>query len=166
MNDTVKRIGIILLISGVAAGVANSVCSGRIPWVQDWSRHVEAKAAKQKIKVIPLSVALKKFKSGEPIFVDARPADEFSQGHIPGAASIPFQSLEERFLTIGELIDSGKELVLYCKNRDCDDSLMLAIELQAMECSNLVLYVDGFELWKKHGGAVAVGAPKPRGSEK
>ncbi|MCK4564114.1 MAG: rhodanese-like domain-containing protein, partial [Verrucomicrobia bacterium] len=83
MNSTLKRIGILLLLSAVAAVVANSVCPGRIPWVQDWSRHVEAKAAKQNIKVIPLSVALKKFKSGDPIFVDARPADEFAQGHIP-----------------------------------------------------------------------------------
>ncbi len=157
MNSTVQRIGIILLISGVAAVVANSVHPHGIPWVQDWSRHVEAKAAKQKIKAIPLSVALEKFKSGEPIFVDARPADEFAQGHIPGAVSIPFESLEDYFPAIVELLDGGKELVPYCKNRDCDDSLMLAIELQAMGCSNLVLYVDGFELWEKHGGATEAG---------
>ena len=46
MNDPVKRIGIILLASGVAAVVANSVHPRRIPWVQDWSRYVEAKEAK------------------------------------------------------------------------------------------------------------------------
>lgn len=154
MKSTLQRIGIILLISGVAAVVVNSVHPRRIPWVQDWSRHVEAKAAKQKIKVIPLSVALEKFQALETVFIDARPADEFAQGHIPRAVSIPFQSLEEYFPAIVELLDSGKELVVYCKNRDCDDSLLLAIELQALGCSNLVLYVDGFELWKKHGGAV------------
>lgn len=157
MKSTVQRIGTILLISGVVAVVANSVHPRRIPWVQDWSVHVEAKAAKQKIKVIPLSVALKKFQALEVVFVDARPADEFAQGHIPGAVSIPFQSLEDQFPAIGDLIDSGEELVVYCKNRDCDDSLMLAIELQSMGCSNLILYVDGFELWEKHGGAVEAG---------
>ena len=77
--------------------------------------------------------------------------------HISGAISVPFQSLEELFVTIGELIDSGKELVVYCKNRECDDSLMLAIELQAIGCSNLVLYVDGFELWEEYVGAVETG---------
>ncbi len=33
-------------------------------------------------------------------------------------------------------------------------AIMLAMELQAMGCSNLVLYIDGFELWEKHGGEV------------
>jgi rhodanese-related sulfurtransferase len=137
--------------------VANSVHPRKIPWVQDWSRQVESKAAKHKIKVIPLSVALEKFQAEETVFIDARSADEFAQGHIPGAVSIPFQSLEEQFPMIGNLIDSGRELIVYCKNRDCDDSLLLATELQAMGCSHLVLYVDGFELWKKHGGEVEAG---------
>ncbi|MEA2069072.1 MAG: rhodanese-like domain-containing protein [Verrucomicrobiota bacterium] len=159
MNNTLKRIAILLLVSGVVAVVANTVHPKRIPWVQDWSRHVEAKAAKHKIKVVPLFVALKKFQSLEVVFIDARPVEEFAQGHIPGAASIPFQSLEEHFPALGNLVDSGRELVVYCGNRDCDDSLMLAIELQAMGCDNLVLYVDGFELWEKHGGATEAGEP-------
>ena len=156
MNSTFQRIGIILLVSGVVSILVNSIHPRKISWVQDWSRHVEAKAAKQKIKVIPLSVALEKFQSLEIVFIDARPMEEFALGHIPGAVSVPFQSLEEQFVMIGELIDSDRELVVYCKNRECDDSLMLAIELQTMGCSNLVLYVDGFELWEKYGGAVAV----------
>jgi len=39
MNDPVKYIGILLLVSEVAV-VANSVHPHRIPWVQDWSRYV------------------------------------------------------------------------------------------------------------------------------
>lgn len=155
MNPTIKRIGVLLLASAVAAVVANSVHPRRIPWVQDWSRQVEAKAAQRKIKVIPLSIALQKFQGRDVVFVDARSTAEFTLGHIPGAVSIPFQSLEEMFPEVGTLIDSGKELVIYCKNRECDDSLLLATELQAMGCSNLVLYVDGFELWEKHGGATS-----------
>lgn len=155
MKTTVQRIGVILLASGVLAIVANSVHPEKIPWVQDWSRHVEAKAAKQKIKVIPLSVALQRFQSAQSIFIDARSADEFARGHIPGAVSVPFSSIDEFFQKHGNGIDSGRELVVYCKNRECDDSLMLAIELQAMGASNLLLYVDGFELWKKHGGATS-----------
>jgi rhodanese-related sulfurtransferase len=154
MKTIVKQIGILLLISGVAAVVANSVHPRKIPCVQDWSQYVEAKAAQQKIKVIPLSVALDKFQSGTSSFVDARSRKEFSEAHIPGAVSIPVDTLEESFPLIIELLDSGRELVVYCKNRDCDDSLVLAVELQAMGASNLVLYVDGFELWEEHGGAI------------
>lgn len=152
MKTIVKQIGTILLISGMVSLFANSLHSRRIPWVQDWSRQVEAKAAKLKIKVIPLAVALQKFQSPEAVFIDARSVGEFERGHIPGAVSIPFQSLEEMFPAIGSLIDSGKELVVYCQNRECDDSLLLAIELRAMGASNLALYIDGFELWEARGG--------------
>jgi rhodanese-related sulfurtransferase len=155
MKATFKRIGIILLISGVAAWVANSVHPRKIPWVQDWSIQVEAKAAKQKIKVIPLSVALEKFKALESIFIDARPPAAFEKGHVPRAVSIPFQSLEDHLSILMSLIDSDLELVVYCKNRTCDDALLLASELQAMGASHLVLYIDGFDAWKKYGGATS-----------
>ena len=157
VGATVKRIGIILLVSGVVAVVANSVHPRKIPWVQDWSNQVEAKAKDQQIKVIPLSVALHAFKTADRIFIDARTADKFSAGHIPGALSVPLQSVIEKFELISSLLDSGKELVVYCQNRDCDDSLMLATELQNIGASNLVLYIDGYDLWEKYGGAVEVG---------
>jgi len=159
MKTTLRQIGMILLVSGFCALAANLVHPRQIPWVQDWSRHVEAKARTQSIKVIPFSVALQKFQALESIFVDARQANEFSAGHISGAVSLPFQSLEDHFDVVSQLIDSGKELVVYCKNRECDDSLMLAIELQAMGAEDLVLYVDGFALWEKHDGAVERQAP-------
>lgn len=155
MRAILKRVGIMLLLSGVVALVANSVHPQKIPWIQSWSNHVEAKARKAGIKVVPLSVALQKFQSLENIvFIDARPAEEFEAGHISGAVSLPFQSLEEKFPTIGNLLDSGKELIVYCKNRECDDALMLATELQAMGAENLTLYIDGFEVWQNYGGAV------------
>ena len=154
MKPTVKQIGIILLVSGVVSFLANSVHPRKIPWVQDWSNNVEAKAKAQKIKVIPLSVALDKIQASDSVFVDARPAGDYSQGHIRGALSIPVQSLEEQFELIGHLIDSGKQIIIYCQNRDCDDSLILATELKAMGASNLLLYIDGFDLWQEHGGAV------------
>jgi rhodanese-related sulfurtransferase len=157
MRITLKRIGILLLAGGVVAVVANGVHPQKIPWVQDWSRYVEAKAAKQGIRVIPLSVALEKFQSLEAVFVDARPMEEFAANHIPGAISIPFQSLEEHFPTLGSFVYSGRELLVYCSSRECDDALLLATELQAMGAKRLVLYVDGFDLWQEYGGAVEGG---------
>ncbi len=154
MRITLQRIAIILLAGGVLAVAMNLVHPQRIPWVQDWSRYVESRAAQQKIPVIPLSVALKKFQSSEVVFVDARPAEEFAEGHVSGAVSIPFQSLEDFFPTLGNLADSKKELVVYCSNRECDDGLLLATELQSMGAERLLLFVDGFDLWKKYGGEV------------
>lgn len=155
MNITANRIGIILLASAVVAVVANRVHPRRIPWVQDWSRQVEAQAVKQDIQVIPLPVALERFRSGEALFVDARSADDFAQGHISGAVSVPFAQFDERFPVIADLIESGRELVVYCSNRECDDALLLAAWLKEIGGSNTVLYIDGLELWEKLGGATS-----------
>lgn len=154
MKTTCKQIGIILLVSGFFALIANVVHPRKIPWVQDWSNHVEAKARKAGIRMIPLSVALIKFQSLEAVFIDARSREEFAAGHIPRALSVPFQTLDQQFPMLGSLMDSGRELIVYCSNRDCDDGLMLAKELQAMGAANLLLYIDGFEAWEKYGGAV------------
>ena len=154
MNSSVQRIGIILSASAVVAVVANSMHPRRIPWVRDWSHQVEAKAAEQKIPVIPLSVAREKLSSGSAVFVDARSASEFAKGHIPGAISIPFEHLGDDYATIDDLIGSGRELVVYCKNRDCDDALLFVSELQKMGCNKAVLYIDGFDAWKRFGGKV------------
>ncbi len=155
MKTTAKQTVVILLASAVLAVVANRVHPRRIPWVQDWTRQVEDQAVKQNIKVIPLTVALGKFHSGEALFVDARSADHFAQGHISGAVSVPFERFDELFPFIVDLIDSGRELVVYCTNRECDDALLLASMLKELGGSNTGLYIDGFEFWQKHGGATS-----------
>ena len=154
MDVTAKRIGIILLASALMAGVSNSLHPQRIPWVQDWSNQVEEQAGKLDIEVIALAGSLEKFRSGEALFVDARSDDLFERGHIPGALSIPFERLDEMYPALIDPIDSGKELVVYCTNRECDDALLLALELRTMGAANLALYIDGFEIWQKHIGEV------------
>ena len=155
MKATAKQIGYILLAGAALAVAANSVHPQRIPWVQDWSGQVEDQAVKQGIKVIPLTVALGKFHSGRVLFVDARSADHFAKGHISGAVSVPFEQFDELFPVIVDLIDSGRELVVYCSNRECDDALLLASELKEIGSANTALYIDGFEMWEKHGGATS-----------
>ena len=154
MSSTVQRIGIILVASALAAVAANSLSPNRIPWVRNWSHQVEARAVEQKIAVIPLSVAREKFSSKSSVFIDARSARDFAKGHIPGALSIPFEQLDDYYPAIDDLISSGRELVVYCKNRECDDALLLVSELHKMGCTKAVLYIDGFEAWEKYGGEV------------
>ena len=155
MKTTAHKMVAILLASGVAAVVANCVHPRKIPWVKNWSGQVEAQALKQEIEVMPLAVALGKLRSAETVFVDARSAAHFAKGHIPGAVSVPFEQVDEVFPVLVDLIDSGRELVVYCDTRECDDALLLAVRLQAMGADRLALYVDGFALWEKLGGEVA-----------
>jgi len=150
-SKTVRQIATLLLLAGVLAAGVNLLHPHRIPWTQNWSNMVEAKAHKEGIRVIPLSVALQIHNQKTAIFIDARSAKEFSEGHISSAQSIPLQQFDDHFEEIGNLIDAQKPLIVYCTNRDCDDALLLCIELQAMGAENLRLYIDGFEQWEHYG---------------
>lgn len=151
MNPVIKQILSITLISGLLAGTANLIHPHRIPWVQDWVNHVEAKAVEVGIEVIPLSLAHSLHQTGRHLFVDARPAAEYDKGHIPQAISLQFEQLDDQLQALEKVLGSGKPLIVYCRNRECDDALLLAMELRDMGQSNLQYYVDGFELWKEAG---------------
>lgn len=146
----------IIMVGGLVGGLANLVHPNKIPWVQDWSNYVEAKAAEEGIEVIPLSMAHTIHQAARHLFVDARPAEEYSNAHISSALSLPFETLDEQFEALGQILSSEAPVIVYCRNRECDDALLLAIELREMGKTNLLYYVDGFELWEESGCPVEV----------
>ena len=142
---------LIVLIGGLLAAAANLVHPRRIPWVEDWEHHVENRARQAGIDVIALQRAYALHGEGRHLFIDARATARYDEGHIPHALSLPFEAFYEEVVTMEQLLNSGKPLILYCRNRECDDALLLARELQAMGKTNLLYYVDGFELWEASG---------------
>jgi rhodanese-related sulfurtransferase len=142
---------LVLLVSGLLAGTVNLLHPHRIPWVQDWGNYVEAWAVQAGVDVIPLGSALSFHEAGEHLFVDARLSDEYEKGHIPGALSLPFDDMENHLPALEQVLESEHPIVVYCRNRECDDALLLALELREMGQSNLFYYVDGFELWEESG---------------
>lgn len=149
--STCWRILFILLTSSLLAGLVNLIHPNQIPWVQDWGNYVESKARSAQIEVIPLNAAYSAQQTGGFLFVDARSFPEFTKGHIPDSISLPFENMDENFEVLEQLLETGMPLVVYCSNRDCDDALLLAIELREMGKSNLYYYVDGFEIWEELG---------------
>lgn len=141
----------IMVVGGLVGGLANLLHSNGIPWVQDWGNYVEAKAAEEGIEVIPLSMAHTIHQADSYLFVDARSAEEYGQGHILKAISLPFETLDEQFDALDLILSSEVPVVVYCRNRECDDALLLAVELKEMGKTNLLYYVDGFELWEEAG---------------
>ena len=149
--SSAKQILSILLVGGLLGGVVNLVRTDGIPWVQDWGNYVEAKAAEAGIEVVPLSVAYSFHEAGEHLFVDARPSEEYSKGHISKAIPLPFETLDEQFEALGRILSSELPAIVYCRNRECDDALLLVLELREMGKMNLLYYADGFELWAESG---------------
>jgi rhodanese-related sulfurtransferase len=54
-------------------------------------------------------------RKSEIVLVDVRPREEFAAGHIPGAASIPLDELEQR---LAEL-PADREVIAYCRGPFC-----------------------------------------------
>ncbi|HJX58266.1 MAG TPA: metalloregulator ArsR/SmtB family transcription factor [Thiobacillus sp.] len=58
---------------------------------------------------------MKLVKGGDAVVIDVRPASEYAAGHIPGALSIPLDSLPQRL----KALPKKQEVVAYCRGPYC-----------------------------------------------
>jgi adenylyltransferase/sulfurtransferase len=93
------------------------------------------------------------------VLVDVREADEWSQGHVPGALFIPRGYLE---LQVEEKVkDKDREVVVYCAGGT--RSALGAKSLRELGYSRVSSLQGGFTRWKESGFPIEV--PKTLGSE-
>ena len=67
------------------------------------------------VRELDRSELMQRARSGELLVLDVRPTEEFAQGHIPGALSIPVSELADR---LGEL-PADADVVAYCRGAYC-----------------------------------------------
>ncbi len=77
------------------------------------------------------------------VFVDARDAEQFEAGHIPGARHIEWREVPGR---IAELPESGL-VVLYCNTGSLSAQATFAVRLMGRE--NVVVLQSGFTGWQE-----------------
>jgi rhodanese-related sulfurtransferase len=77
------------------------------------AKSADAKPATPAVRISPRDLS-KRMKKGEALIIDARPAAEFSAGHIPGALNFPLETLEAR---LGEM-DKTRSIVVYDRLSD------------------------------------------------
>ena len=99
-------------------------------------------------KAIKLDFAYKLFTDGVK-FIDARSADEFSEGHIKGAVNIPFYG-SENYLDVINSLNKNEIVVTYCSGADCDISILSGDELFEMGFKRVYIFIGGFEEWTKN----------------
>ncbi|HED37713.1 MAG TPA: metalloregulator ArsR/SmtB family transcription factor [Ignavibacteria bacterium] len=56
-----------------------------------------------------------KMKSNNIILLDVRPKEEYLNGHLPGAVSIPLSELKSKLKNLS----GGKEIIAYCRGKYC-----------------------------------------------
>ena len=86
----------------------------------------------------------------DALWIDVREADEWEQGHIPGATFVPRGNLESRIEGVAP--DRSAPIVLYCAagNR----SVFAAKTLEELGYESVYSLVGGFTDWKRNGGEI------------
>ncbi len=105
---------------------------------------------------IGVDVAELEFSLGEALFVDAREPEDFECATISGSVNIPFDHLPDENLEA--YIDSALggvprdfSIITYCSGEECDLSLHLARNLQALGYTNVSIFYGGFREWERFG---------------
>jgi len=126
---------------------AAKASSSNLPTVPDSRDPIEAK--------MPM---VKQFHDANAaLFVDAREAAEYKEGHIAGAVSLPFDEAFKDPKKLQTIDPKGKPIIIYCDGGDCEASKNLAYSLLDAGRKKVVVFTDGFPAWKAAGYPVATG---------
>src|SRR6478609_8595344 len=115
-------------------------------------KDVKARIRETDVEFVRKVVEARKGKPGDgngagPILIDVREKDEWSEGFIPGAKSIPRGFLEQR---IEDAVpERNAEIVLYCAGGT--RSALAARSLNELDYKNVSSMAGGFGAWKRAG---------------
>lgn len=106
---------------------------------------------KNVLEAITIDELLTRMKTKNIVLLDIRPGEEFNSGHIPGALSVPLDSLS----TIIKTLAKNKEYVAYCRGPLCvfaDDAVSI-LNKKGYKAKRLQ---EGFPDWKLKGLPITV----------
>jgi len=153
-----KEIIIILVVSVVAAFIVNSFSTEGIALVGQWDESqgvITAKNAdhvfEDEMEIDNLKIAKQIYDSRKALFVDARSIDDFEDGHIKGAVSLPVGRFDEFINGFKDQYPSDSNIVTYCSGRTCEDSHNLAQLLFEQGYINVNVFIDGYPGWEAAG---------------
>ncbi|MBI9021127.1 MAG: hypothetical protein JEZ10_07730 [Verrucomicrobia bacterium] len=158
LRETARNAFILIVAAILWAGGVNMVHPKRISWVEDWGNRVEAQAVRENIALVQLSEVIRVLREDSRLLVDARPVADYARSHLPGAVSLPFEAMAMHPEVIVQVLSSPGAPVLYCSGPECDDSLLLALELRKLGRADVAVFIGGMELWRSELLAVEEGA--------
>ena len=84
------------------------------------------------------------------VLVDALAPMVYAHSHLPGALNIPPSDVQPERLA-RRIPDLGTEIVVYCSNPQCDDSIVTGERLQSLGYTNVRHYAGGKDEWRERG---------------
>lgn len=84
------------------------------------------------------------------LWVDARPAEAFNRGHIPGAVSLNEASWEQQLPGLLATWKPGARIVVYCDTQSCDASQSLAQRIdRELHLPGIYVLKGGWGSWQQ-----------------
>ena len=84
------------------------------------------------------------------VLVDALAPMVYAHSHLPTAINLPPSNVEATRCT-KRIPKLDTEVVVYCSNPECDDSVVTAQRLQALGYTNVRHYAGGKDEWRALG---------------
>lgn len=157
----VGQSGAILLIAMVVGLAVNQVRPGRLPLVADWSPKAQLTTDSGLNLEIPLEDAEALFFARIALFLDARSLEQYREGHIQGALSLPWDGFEANFPQIMAGVPNDTTIIAYCDGATCGLSKDLAFALLQKGYFNVRVLVNGWTLWQQNHLPVETGDDHP-----
>jgi rhodanese-related sulfurtransferase len=95
----------------------------------------------------------RRIEAGTVVLIDVRPQEEFEQGHIAGAVSVPLDSLES---WAREDAPKRKQIVAYCRGPYCVYAIQAVAELKKRGL-RAIRVEDGVAEWRAAGYPIETG---------
>jgi rhodanese-related sulfurtransferase len=103
------------------------------------------------LPVITVGELQRKLEGGRDFVLnDALAPMVYAHSHLPGAINMPPTAVEP-IRCSKRMPDPATEIVVYCSNPDCDDSVLTGERLAALGYTNVRHYAGGKDEWKKLG---------------
>lgn len=145
---------LIVLLGGGMAVLMNRARQDPLPWVVDFAALDRREALRKGLEMIDANAA--RIMLGKPgvVFIDARTPDEFAMGHIPGARSLPQETMYGDLPVAAQALGltTDERLLVYCGGLLCDKSKELAEALRTAGYPYVTVVTDGFDGWQSVGG--------------
>jgi rhodanese-related sulfurtransferase len=87
--------------------------------------------------------------ANRPILVEALPEKYYVAKHLPGAMHLPHDQID--MLAAGLLPEKSAQIVVYCANRQCQNSHIAAHRLAALGYADVSVYAGGKQEWEDAG---------------
>ena len=157
-KDTAKELIILLGLAVIAAFTVNFLSPKGIALVGQWdeSQGVITPRAKDDVvdddlEIDDVKIAKRIYDSREAVFVDARSRENYEEGHIKSAVSLPVGQFHEFIDTFKAQYSTASTIVTYCSGRTCDDSHKLAQLLFEQGYTKVSVFIDGYPGWEAEG---------------